>query len=150
MDSQLCSYTSKSEFIWVRLPQLPTEFYDGIILIKIENAIGNLLKFDACTSSTIRGRYERLCVQLPLEQKVQSYILIRSHNQIILYERDNITCISYGCLGHSPVKCPLKTTQNTQVANEEEKNPAHTEDINGEWRAVSFPKKNKTTIKSSV
>ncbi|XP_070025428.1 uncharacterized protein [Nicotiana sylvestris] len=69
------SYTD----IWIRFPQLPIEFYDGVILAKIGNAIGKLLKIDACTSFTIRGRYARLCVQIPLEQTVQSYIKIGSH-----------------------------------------------------------------------
>ncbi|XP_019251301.1 PREDICTED: uncharacterized protein LOC109230234 [Nicotiana attenuata] len=62
--------------IWVRLPQLPTEFYDGIILSRIGNSIGKLLKVDACTSATLRGRYARLCVELPLDQPVQNFILI--------------------------------------------------------------------------
>lgn len=47
--------------IWVRLPHLPTEFYDGVVLRKIGNIIGRLLRVDACTSATLRGRYARLC-----------------------------------------------------------------------------------------
>lgn len=39
--------------IWIRLPRLPTEFYGEIVMAKIGNAIGKLLKVDACTSSTI-------------------------------------------------------------------------------------------------
>ncbi|KAG5615924.1 hypothetical protein H5410_015748 [Solanum commersonii] len=42
--------------VWVRLPQLPIEFYDGILLKEIENSIGKLLKIDSYTSSTLRGR----------------------------------------------------------------------------------------------
>ncbi|XP_019257717.1 PREDICTED: uncharacterized protein LOC109235928 [Nicotiana attenuata] len=37
--------------VWIRLPQLPTEFYDGKLLEKIGNAIGRLLKIDVCTST---------------------------------------------------------------------------------------------------
>lgn len=72
--------------VWVRLPQLPTEFYDEIILQKIGNSIGKLLKVDACTSATLRGRYARLCVELPLENPVQPCILIGSHPQQLSYE----------------------------------------------------------------
>ncbi|XP_019265915.1 PREDICTED: uncharacterized protein LOC109243437 [Nicotiana attenuata] len=62
------SYTA----VWVRLPQLPTEFYDGIILTRIGNCIGKLLKVDARTSTTLRGRYARLYVELPLEQQCKT------------------------------------------------------------------------------
>ncbi|XP_070004053.1 uncharacterized protein [Nicotiana sylvestris] len=53
--------------VWIRLHQLPMEFYDGKILEKIGNAIGRLLKIDTCTSTTLRGRYARICVEIPLE-----------------------------------------------------------------------------------
>lgn len=46
--------------IWLRLPELPTEFYDFEILKKLGNKIGKLLNIDACTSETTRGRYARL------------------------------------------------------------------------------------------
>lgn len=52
--------------IWVRLPQLPTELYDWQILKKIGNHLGSLLRTDSCTSSTLRGRYARICIQIPL------------------------------------------------------------------------------------
>lgn len=40
--------------IWIRLPQLPTEFYNRAILEQVGNMVGNLLK-DTCTSSTLGG-----------------------------------------------------------------------------------------------
>ncbi|XP_070004512.1 uncharacterized protein [Nicotiana sylvestris] len=82
--------------VWVRLPQLPTEFYDGIILEKIRNKIGRLLKIDACTSSTLRGRYARLCVEIPMEHPVKSFIYIESHKQNILYEGERFLCKNCG------------------------------------------------------
>ncbi|XP_075109000.1 uncharacterized protein LOC142180812 [Nicotiana tabacum] len=62
--------------VWVRLPELPTKLYDGIILSIIGNCIGKLLKVDTCASATLRGRYARLFVELPLKQPVQNYLLI--------------------------------------------------------------------------
>lgn len=44
--------------IWVRLPKLPTEFYDYEILQKIGTKLGRLLKVDTCTTLTTTGRYE--------------------------------------------------------------------------------------------
>lgn len=41
--------------IWARLLELPFEFYDEDILIKIGNALGKVLKIDAHTNDILRG-----------------------------------------------------------------------------------------------
>lgn len=53
--------------VWIRLLQLPTEFYDKTVLERIGSKWGVLLKINTCTSSTLRGRYARICIQVPLE-----------------------------------------------------------------------------------
>ncbi|XP_070051943.1 uncharacterized protein [Nicotiana tomentosiformis] len=83
--------------IWLRLPNLPTEFYDGFILQKIDNSIGRLLKIDACTSATLRGRYARLCVELPMDHPVAKFIYIEDHKQYIEYEGGKNTL--HKCVG---------------------------------------------------
>lgn len=54
-------YQIDSTAIWLRLPQLPTEFYDKKILERVGRKIGTLLKIDSCTSSTLREVRENLC-----------------------------------------------------------------------------------------
>lgn len=66
--------------VWIHLPNLPTEFYNGIILQTIRNSIGRLLKIDACTSATLRGRYARLCVELPMDKLVVSLLILKIIN----------------------------------------------------------------------
>ncbi|XP_019241415.1 PREDICTED: uncharacterized protein LOC109221386 [Nicotiana attenuata] len=135
------SYTT----VWVRLPQLPTEFYDGIILSRIGNCIGKLLKVDACTSATLRGRYVRLCVELPPEQPVQNYLLIGQHKQLILYEGDDILCKACGKLGHTSLRCSQATLPTKQKADQSDIEPPLSKtDQAGEWMTVSFPKKGKS------
>lgn len=41
--------------IWVRLPKLPTEYYDHSILSRIGSKLAKLVKIDICTSATLRG-----------------------------------------------------------------------------------------------
>ncbi|XP_019241717.1 PREDICTED: uncharacterized protein LOC109221708 [Nicotiana attenuata] len=82
--------------VWIRLPNLLTEFYDKIILQRIGNSIGRLLKVDACTFSTLRGRYARLCVELPLNKPVDKFIVIDEYKQIIEYEGDKLLCKTVG------------------------------------------------------
>ncbi|XP_075099533.1 uncharacterized protein LOC142176302 [Nicotiana tabacum] len=91
--------------VWVRLPQLPTEFYDGKILAKIGNAIGRLLKIDTCTSTTLRGRYARICVEIPLEIPVQSFLFVGDLKQDILYEEEDFLCKNCGRFGHTLRQC---------------------------------------------
>ncbi|XP_019234667.1 PREDICTED: uncharacterized protein LOC109215103 [Nicotiana attenuata] len=130
--------------VWIRLPQFPTEFYDGIILTKIGNYIGKLLKVDACTSATLRGRYARLCVELPLDQPVQTSIMIGHHNQPILYEGEGFLCKNCGRLGHSTHSCPYRIFPSGQP-NGSTTNEASVskEDTAQEWKTVSFPRKSK-------
>lgn len=48
--------------IWVRLNELPIEYYDFKALLIISQAIGNVLRIDAHTATGTRGRYVRLCI----------------------------------------------------------------------------------------
>ena len=47
---------------WVRLPELPIEFYDAFVLKEIGSVIGPVLCIDSYTTSETRGGYARLCV----------------------------------------------------------------------------------------
>nr|XP_016435158.1 PREDICTED: uncharacterized protein LOC107761454 [Nicotiana tabacum] len=134
--------------VWVRLLQLPTEFYDGIVLERIGNSIGKLLCIDVCTSSTLRGRYARLCVQVPLDHPVQTAIQIGYHIQQLLYEGESFLCKACGRLGHTIPSCfysTIDTLNQTQEdpwvisSNSTGKGKAD-EDL---WKTVSFPKGNK-------
>ena len=48
--------------IWVRLNELPIEYYDFKALLIISQAIGNVLRIDTHTATGTRGRYVRLCI----------------------------------------------------------------------------------------
>ncbi|XP_019239317.1 PREDICTED: uncharacterized protein LOC109219337, partial [Nicotiana attenuata] len=152
--------------VWIRLPQLPTEFYDSIILTKIGNEIRKLLKVDACTSSTLRGRYARLCIELPLDIPVPHSILIGSHKQTIYYEDGNLLCVKCGRLGHVQSKFSFNSVPNTpssvaldptvhqskntiapvQCANDVSRQSNKEEE---EWRTVSFPTKKKANQRTN-
>ena len=53
--------------VWARLPELPIEFYDEIILRRIGTQLGTFLKIDARTMDNERGRFARVCVQIDLD-----------------------------------------------------------------------------------
>lgn len=67
--------------------------------------IGELVKIDAYTSSTLRVRYARICVQIPMEAQLKTSIIIGSHKQVIYYEGDDFLCKACGFLGHIAPNC---------------------------------------------
>ncbi|XP_059291044.1 uncharacterized protein LOC132044560 [Lycium ferocissimum] len=99
--------------IWIRLPQLPTKFYDQRILEKVGRRIGQLVKADACPSATLRGRYVRICVEISLDVPVRTSIMIGSHKQQLLYEGEGIMCVGCGRIGHTIDNCTYITPKTT-------------------------------------
>lgn len=100
--NSVASSTSESySAIWTCLPELPTEYYDHIILSKIGRKLGKLAKTDICTSAILRGRYARICVEVPLGVPVKSHIFIGHLKQRIVYEGADMLCTRSGMLGHT-------------------------------------------------
>lgn len=126
--------------IWVRLPHPPTEFYDRQILEQVGPKLGRRLKIDACISATLRVRYARICIQVPLEVPVQTEITIGSHIQEVVYEGEGIMCIGCGRIGHTSNKC----TKTKQI-NTESHTPVNTKEEQSHeiWELVKFPKHKK-------
>lgn len=57
-----------SVVVWIRLLELPIEFYDPEVLRKIGEAIGPVLRIDAHTANGAWGRFTRLCFQVNLDK----------------------------------------------------------------------------------
>lgn len=49
--------------VWVRLPELPIEYYDNEVVTKIGSAIGPMLRIDSNTAIEARGRFVRICLR---------------------------------------------------------------------------------------
>ena len=50
--------------MWIRLEQLPIEYYHPEFLKHVGNKLGKLLKVDAITNVAIQERYARVCIQI--------------------------------------------------------------------------------------
>ena len=57
-----------STAVWIRLEQLPTEYYHQEFLKHVGNKIGKLLRIDVVTNISIRGQFSRLCIQINLHK----------------------------------------------------------------------------------
>lgn len=146
--------------IWIKLPELPTEFYDLEILQRVGSKIDTLLKADTCTSAMTRGRYARIFIELPFEKPLTTHVFIGMYRQQILYEGFNLLCTKCGRLGHTTNRCPFVITQNTTNPPSAPNNPINTpsftspstlpildssqsKQIDGDWKTVQFPHKSR-------
>ncbi|KAG5620203.1 hypothetical protein H5410_005421 [Solanum commersonii] len=134
--------------VWIRLPELPTEFYDLNFLQQIGNQI---LKIDRVTMNTTRGRYARLCILAPLSRTLPRDILIGTHLQKIQYEPSTALCTICGRLGHLVHSCPNKPNNIPSTS----KNPNRTEpspelNENAGWQTVVYPKKKRANIQKTA
>ncbi|XP_075670361.1 uncharacterized protein LOC142640156 [Castanea sativa] len=92
--------------MWIRLNELPIEYYETQKLEQIGSTIGTVLKIDTHTAVEARGRYARLCVQLDVNKPFITSIQISEFEQFVNYEGIQRLCFSCGCLGHRKESCP--------------------------------------------
>ncbi|KAK4718480.1 hypothetical protein R3W88_016818 [Solanum pinnatisectum] len=122
--------------IWSRLP---TKYYDKNILQKVAQKLGALLKINTCTSATLKGRYARIYVQVPIEVPAKIEVVIGSHKQKIIYEGEGIMCVDCGRISHTK-----------QVENPHHPLPPRETKQTNAWEIVSIPKKKNATRKKGV
>ena len=92
--------------IWVRLPELPIEFYDVAVLREIGSTIGPILRIDSYTTSKSKGSYTRLCVQVDLEKPLITSVRVGRLVHKITYGGVSTLCFHCGRLGHKQDSCP--------------------------------------------
>nr|POF22601.1 hypothetical protein CFP56_49716 [Quercus suber] len=92
--------------VWIRLPELPIEFYETNAFLKIGRAIGPVLRIDSYTANGVRGRFARLCVQVNLDKPLLSTKHIGKIVQSIQYEGIKTLCFTCGRVGHKMEACP--------------------------------------------
>nr|POE67073.1 uncharacterized protein CFP56_62396 [Quercus suber] len=105
--------------VWIRLNELPIEYYNAEALLQIGKTIGNVLRVDTHTASETRGRFARLCVQVDVNKPLATAILIGKFEQPICYEGIHKLCFVCGRMGHKQEYCPQVIRQDLPLKKAE-------------------------------
>nr|POE69895.1 uncharacterized protein CFP56_38102 [Quercus suber] len=92
--------------LWIRLNELPIEYYNVEALHLIGGVIGDVLRIDTFTTSETRGRFAQLCVQVDVGKPLATTIMIGKLEQPISYEGLHKLCFGCGRMGHGKESCP--------------------------------------------
>lgn len=91
--------------MWVRIPRLPIELCNDKFLTRVGNALGTMLKVDRLTSLHERGKFAHICVELDLDEPLDSHISVRGKKLYLEYEGLHSICFRCGKYGNKKDKC---------------------------------------------
>ncbi|XP_056691326.1 uncharacterized protein [Spinacia oleracea] len=92
--------------VWIRIEELPVEYYDKEALFEISKIIGKPIRVDYATDKVTRARFARVCVDLDLSKPLVTRVWVGGHWQSILYENLSTLCFACGKVGHVKHMCP--------------------------------------------
>ncbi|XP_065634091.1 uncharacterized protein LOC136069454 [Quercus suber] len=118
-DFRPSSANISSVAVWVRLNELPIEYYNAEAFKHIGIAIGNVLQVDTFTASESRGRFARLCIQIDVDKPLVTAILIGKCEQSVACEGIQNLCFECWRLGHRREACPYFVRQHSSMRETE-------------------------------
>ncbi|XP_056696946.1 uncharacterized protein [Spinacia oleracea] len=91
--------------VWVRIEELPVEYYDKDALYEIAKVIGKPIRVDYATDKVSRGKYARVCVEIDLRKPIITKVWVGGFWQPVVYENITALCFKCGKIGHVLERC---------------------------------------------
>ena len=130
--------------VWVRLPELPVEYYHKDSLFRIRSGLGPVLRVDFNITAGTQGRFARLCIQIDIDKPLTRTVRVGKTKLAVIYEGLGLLCFHCGKIGHRREWCPIRALEETekppisdQSRSEEEDKPKGF----GPWMLVSRRKR---------
>lgn len=102
--------------VWVRLMNIPVNFYHKAILLGIAEGLGTPVRADTTTLQLERARFARVCVEVDLSKALKGSIRVNGNRYFVAYEGLSKICSLCGIYGHLVHNCPKKVSA-TEVGN---------------------------------
>lgn len=94
--------------VWVRIDELPVEYYDKEAQFEIGKIIVKSIQVDYVMDKLTRARYARVCVDVDLTKPLVTRVWVGGQWRVIFYENISILCFNCGKIGHVKQACTAK------------------------------------------
>ncbi|KAI9071261.1 hypothetical protein K1719_046778 [Acacia pycnantha] len=96
---------------WIRLLDVPFEFYNVESLRRIGNMVGKMVKIDRSTSVYDKGVFARICVEIDLKKPLLPTYTVFKEERPIIYEGLHQVCFACAKYGNKKEGCQLHQTK---------------------------------------
>lgn len=112
--------------VWVRLMNIPVNFYHRAILFGIAEGLGIPVKADTTMLHLERARFARVCVEVDLTKPLKGSVRVNDDRYFVAYEGLSKICSGCGIYGHLVHNCPRRVVD-TVVENGADKTSVRTQ-----------------------
>ncbi|KAJ8898805.1 hypothetical protein K2173_007230 [Erythroxylum novogranatense] len=100
--------TPRMAVVWIRLPEMPLQYYPEDIIRPLGEAVGKVIRVDYNTSELQRGRFAQLAIIVDLDKPLVPKFYIDGEEFSVEYENLDNICFECGRYGHSDSFCSWK------------------------------------------
>lgn len=95
--------------VWIRIEELPVEYYDKEALFAIARVVGKPIRVDYANDRVARAQFARICVDIDLFKPLVTRVWVGGSWQNITYENIVTLCFKCGKIGHDKQNCRSQT-----------------------------------------
>lgn len=140
--------TITSTLAWIRVPELPLEYFDEECLLQFGGVIGKAIRVDDTTMQVSRGKFARVCVKIDLAKPLTARIIVNGVSYAVEYEGLSRICFQCGWYGHVSDDCGRDAADNgirSGIKTCLGSGPRTTDPF-GPWMIVSNPRRRRQNV----